>query len=100
MTGVEWEWVRESVSDYESLDALEAHAVYALGEKSGVIVKSVDQDDPENPVVWTYYSVYSQEREGFTGYEAIDGFSSLDEAKAFGDSMKAEILLVLRREDL
>jgi hypothetical protein len=92
----EWEWRQENPADYETLNALEVHAVYALGEQSGLVVKQVDEDNSGGAHIWMNYTVYSQEREGFGGYEAICGFQTLDEAKRFADDGRAEILSIIR----
>ena len=95
---VEWEWRQEDPADFSTLDAIEIHGVYALGELSGLVVKELLDTDGESETVWTYYSVYSLEREGFGGYESIDGFNSLEEAKAFGDASRNEIVSMIRDE--
>lgn len=92
----EWEWRTEEPTAFEGIDGSEFHAVYALGELCGVIARLTDEDAEDAP--WAYFSVYSVDREGFGGFEHIDSFESLDEAKGFGDEDRDAILAMIREE--
>ena len=95
MDKTDWEWREEDLAAFPELAAEQVHAAYALGELVSVIVLEPDEEDSDGPS-WLYYSVISKEREGFGGYEPIDSFASLDEAKAFAEEMKDDLKAMVR----
>ena len=96
----EWEWRQEIVEEFDTIEAREIHGVYAVGELVGLIaLRDPDEfDDPEDGPAYQFYLVMTAEREGFNGYEHLDGFATLEEAKAFGDAMREEIVTMIRQD--
>lgn len=91
----DWEWREEDPAAFADLDAQQVHAAYALGELVSVIILEPDEDNSDGSS-WLYYSVLSKEREGFGGYEPINSFASLDEAKSFAEEMKEDLVAMVR----
>jgi len=103
----EWEWHQEEAARFSGHGAIEAHGAYALGELSVVVIlgddddeMDSDDDDSGQSPVWNVYSVMTSDRDGFNGLEHLDGFESLAEAKAFGDTMRAELVEMVREDPL
>jgi hypothetical protein len=81
---VEWEWRKEDPDAYANLDALDAWGVYALGEQVRLLILR-NPDDPDDKAydgaMWSDYAALQSSRDGFTGYEALGDYATLDEAK-------------------
>ena len=90
---IEWEWRVVNPADHPNVEAKEMYGVYALGQL-WALVALVPDDEAGN--VWMHYTAPDPE-DSWTGYEAIDGFTTLDEAKESVDASRDESLAYLRK---
>lgn len=89
---LEWEWRVVDPAEHPNLEAEELHGAFALGELWALV--ALIQDEEDGPT-WLYYTAPDPE-DSWVGYESIDGFATLDEAKASVDSSRDEILAYIR----
>lgn len=94
---LEWEWRQVDPADHEALECSELHGVYALGRLWALVALGTvdDADDPGEGETWMYYTAPDSE-DAWNGYESIDGFPTLDEAKAFIDDDRDQVLEHIR----
>ncbi len=89
---VEWQWRAVDPAEHPNLEAKEVHGVYALGQLWALVALVPDGEDS---LVWMHYTAPDPE-DAWNGYEAIDGFATLDEAKLSVDASRDESLAYLR----
>lgn len=95
-----WEWRVEDPTEFDTLGAREVHGLYARGELVSLIALSDPDefDDSDTAPSYHYYMVMTTEREGFNGYENLDSFDTLADAKSYGETMRNEIMAMLLEE--
>lgn len=101
----QWSWEQVDAQDYSGIDAVEAWVALVDQERVMLVARSeapesADADElaehQANP--WVVYNILTQESDGFAGLEAIDGYATLDEAKAAVDSGRHELIAAVLEE--
>lgn len=97
MQASEWEWRRLEPEEHEILRSSDIHGVYALGQLWAVIalLQPDDEGDSGQGRVWMYYTAPDPE-DAWNGYEPIEGFATLEEAKEAVDADREQVLQQLR----
>ena len=87
-------------ADHESLNCSELHGIYALGRLRALVALETveDTDGPAEAETGMYYTAPDSE-DAWNGYESIDGFPTLDEARAFIDVDREQVLEHIRASD-
>jgi hypothetical protein len=98
---VDWEWREEDPTEYAALNAFSVWAAYADGKQVRVLVLtdlngSQSKDDAS---MWTDFIVTTSDREGFSGFEPLNSYVTLNEAKTTVENDKEALIDMIREID-
>jgi hypothetical protein len=98
---VEWEWREEDPTEYATLNASSVWAAYADGKKVRVLVLADrNGSQPEDDAsMWTDFIVTTADREGFSGFEPLNSYGTLNEAKTTVENDKEALIDMIREID-
>lgn len=91
---VEWEWRVEDPAAHPILDVSQVHGLYVLGQLWAIVALK-EADDSDDQVDWQYWTAPDPD-DGWSGYEHIDGFETLEAAQASIAEDREEILQIVR----